>query len=401
MSHPVPRHAPGGNLPDGDEEARELQAFFQQQDPVDAAAAFWHTRQEQGLSAAEEAELGQWLARDAAHAAAFQRLDRGLAPLRALPAERLAVLRAANAGQAPLRTQPRVRESTAAGPLVREEPGHRPGQARGARPTRVLAWLWGGMARPAALALCCAFVLAVGMGWHAWRQPSFASDYATARGQRLDTALPDGSELALDAETRASVALYRGRRELRMDQGQVMLSVQPDSARPFHVLAGAARITVVGTRFSVRLRSTGADAGVVLVAVEEGRVRVSGVSAAGGAGAAADAEGPPLELAAGQSVRVSAAGGLGEVQAVSPRSVALWRKGLVHFENTSLAEVLVELERYGPTRLVVRDPAVAAMPLGGSYAIGRPDSFARVLPQILPVRLQALADGRTEIVRAD
>ena len=393
MTERSPRSAPRGALADMREEARELEAFFQQQDPVDVAAAHWHTRQEQGLDAAEAAELAQWLASDLRHAKALARLDRGLDLLRAMPADRLAALRSEKGvkGEGAASHAPSLARGSAGHGAGRS--GQPESRTHGAWPARALAWLWGGMARPATLALCCALVLAVGMGWFAWQQPTFTSSYATARGQRLNTALPDGSELTLDAETQASVALYRGRRELHMDEGQLMLHVQPDSARPFHVLAGAARITVVGTRFSVRYRSTGADAGAVLVAVEEGLVRVVGQ-------AGTDAEGPPLALAAGQSVRVSATGSLGEPAAVSARSVAMWRQGLVHFENTPLADVLVELERYGPTQLVVRDPVVAAMPLGGSYPIGRPDSFARVLPQILPVRLLPLADGRTEIVRA-
>src|SRR2546429_6224106 len=34
---------------------------------------------------------------------------------------------------------------------------------------------------------------------------------------------------------------------------------------------------------------------------------------------------------------------------------SLWRKGLIRFENTPLADALAELERYGPTGLVVHD----------------------------------------------
>ena len=97
---------------------------------------------------------------------------------------------------------------------------------------------------------------------------------------------------------------------------------------------------------------------------------------------------------------MSSSGVIGPVAAISPGSVALWRKGMVRFENATLADALLELERYAPTRLVIRDPAVAAMPIGGSYQIDRPGDFARVLPQILPVQLAAGADGKTEIVRA-
>ena len=238
--------------------------------------------------------------------------------------------------------------------------------------------------------------MAVGVGWHQWQQqPRFSSSYAAAPGQRLNATLPDGSDLAIDADTQARVTLYRDRREVRITEGQVMFSVAPDNDKPFHVLAGAARVTVVGTRFSVRYRSSGWEAGAVNVAVEQGRVRVVGSSATSDEGRR-----EPAELTAGQGVAVSPGGVVGQVAAVSPGSIALWRKGLVRFENTALADALLELERYGPTRLVIRDPAVAAMSIGGSYQIDRPGDFARVLTQILPVQLAPGADGKTEIVRA-
>lgn len=358
MSHTAPPPCP--TAPE-DEEAREMAAFFRAQDPVDVLAAEWHTRREQGLAPGEDAQLRQWLAASPAHAAAFERLDQSMALLRSLPADALA----AAARPAP----------------------HAPRRAAPAR-----AWR---LPRPALAAACGVAMLAAGLGWHqwqAWQQPTFTHGYATQTGQRLDATLPDGSKLLIDAGTRASVALYRDRREVRMEQGQALFQVAPDSERPFVVQAGPARVTVVGTRFSVRYRQDGTERGQVSVAVEEGRVRV----------AAADTEAtaaPPVELAAGQGVQVSPGGAVGAVAELPPGTVAPWRKGMVFFQNTALGDALRELERYGPTGLVVRDPAVAALPVGGSYRLDRPADFARVLPHILPVRLVAGADGTTEIAR--
>ena len=43
-------------------QVRELEEFFRGQNPIDLAAADWHTRMEQGLTAEEEAEFTEWLA---------------------------------------------------------------------------------------------------------------------------------------------------------------------------------------------------------------------------------------------------------------------------------------------------------------------------------------------------
>ncbi|GAA5233389.1 DUF4880 domain-containing protein [Verticiella sediminum] len=366
-------------------EARELEEYFRAQDPIDVAAAEWHTRREQGLTAAEQAEFEQWMAACPAHAAAFRRLDEGLAALRSLPADAIARVRASSCA-APTAVPARVGQAPRPG-AGRSDSGK--DARRGFSLNRALS-------RPALAALCCVAVLAGGLGWYQWQQPQvFADSYSVERGQREVVTLPDGTELAMDADTQAQVVLYRDRREVRIREGQIMFAVAPDSDKPFHVLAGPARVTVVGTRFCVRYRSAGMDAGAVNVAVEEGRVRVAGGHAPADGGPA-----PAVDLAAGQGLTVSPNGALGQAAAVAPSSIALWRKGLVRFENTPLADALLELERYGPTGLVIRNPAVAAMTIGGSYQIDRPGEFARMLTQILPVRLVQGPDGKTEIAAA-
>lgn len=367
------------------EEAREYEAFFRQQDPVNVAAVDWHTRWERGCSAAEQAALQHWLDANPAHAAAFARLDEGMAALRALPEAQTAQV---GQGHPPspshVTHHPGQAVKNAAGP-------ERAGQAAGGWSSSI-----GLQSRRSWLAFCCVAFLAIGIGWHQWDQGRvFSAKYAVERGQRQTLALPDGSELILDAETQVQVAFYRDRREVRIKEGQVMFAVAPDSGSPFQVLAGPARVTVVGTRFSVRYRLTGMDAETVNVAVEEGHVRVADArySPGGDSGSAVD-------LVAGQGLSMAANGHIGQVAELAPGSIAPWRKGLVRFENTPLGDALLELERYGPTGLVVRDPAIAAMSIGGSFQVARPEEFARMMTQILPVKLVPGAAGKAEIIVA-
>lgn len=205
--------------------------------------------------------------------------------------------------------------------------------------------------------------------------------------------LPDakdaGSRLQLDTATRLEARLYRDRREVRLHDGQAMFTVQPDSDRPFHVWAGALRITVVGTRFSVRQTASGLDAGQTVISVEEGRVRL--------ARAGADAALSTVELTAGQMVVADEAGRISPVTRVRAAVIAPWRDGRLSFDQTPLGQAIAEFERYGPTGLVVRDPAVAAWPVGGSYSVHQWQRFAATLPHVLPVRLEQRGD-HTEIV---
>jgi transmembrane sensor len=247
--------------------------------------------------------------------------------------------------------------------------------------------------RRALAAMAAVFAAAGGgwFGWEAWRsEPVFEQRYQTQRGQQLDVALPDGSQMRLDTATTAEVSLYRGRREVRLAEGQAMFTVQSDKARPFDVRAGGTRVTVVGTRFSVRYTpSIGRPE--VQVAVQEGRVRVA---------AASDAAAPAaIELAPGETVAADAQGRPGPVARIAPEGVAAWRGNRLSFDNLPLSAVLAELGRYGDVGIAVHDPAVAALPVTASVDLQRMGDFVRSLPQVLPVRLER-RQGTTEIVAA-
>lgn len=364
-------------------EAREYESFFRQQDPVNAAAVDWHTRLEQGLSSVEQDEFRQWLEASADHAAAFKALDQGMAVLRAIPAEEAAKVRAAQAFV------------SGTGISQSSLPSKAGGRNAGGRAEGGFSFA-GLQSRRAWLAFCCVVLLVVGIGWQQWdSQRVFSHHYVFERGQHQTVTLPDGSELAFDADTQAQVILYKDRREVHIQKGQIMFAVAPDREKPFDVLAGPARITVVGTQFSVRYRPEGMDANTVRVAVEQGHVRVGDARSRNPDGA--DAE---VDLVAGQGLVVSAEGVIGQAAVVAPGSIAPWRKGLVRFENTPLGDALRELERYGATGLTIRDPVVAAMPIGGSFQIGRPEVFAQMVTQILPVKLVRGEAGMTEITLA-
>lgn len=366
------------NTPAVPEDLLEFEAFALTQNPLDMEAATWAVRRRNGLDANGAAELRAWLDMDPQHAAALDDMDAMLGEVQQLPDDAVDTLKAGLA-------QP-------AGAQVRRAPV----AARPASPGR-RQWLlgWGAIVPQAAAAATAFSVVGGGwMGWDYWQQqPTFEQAFSTERGQRRMVNLPDakdaGSRLQLDTATRLEARLYRDRREVRLHDGQAMFTVQPDSDRPFHVWAGALRITVVGTRFSVRQTASGLDAGQTVISVEEGRVRL--------ARAGADAALGPVELTAGQMVVADEAGRISPVTRVRAAVIAPWRDGRLNFDQTPLDQAIAEFERYGPTGLVVRDPAVAAWPVGGSYSVHQWQRFAATLPHVLPVRLEQRGD-HTEIV---
>lgn len=382
-------------------EARELADYLAEQDPLDAQAALWAARRQDGLSAEEEAELQAWLAGDPARGTRLDELSGVLGQLDQLPPDDVAALKA---GLPVAPTQDRAVQG--ARPIAQEDfrPRSHTPQNSGRR-----QWLasWGRWLPQAAMAGMAA--MAVGGSWTGWshwqQQPTFMQSFATQRGQQLSVTLPEGSALRLDTDTRLDVAVYRDRREVHLPRGQVLFDVRHDPERPFHVVAGATRITVLGTRFSVRHTRSGLEVDGVSVVVEEGRVRVARIApqstATGPDAGLPTVETEGVELLAGQSVTADARGHLAPVSQLSDAAALAWRDGRIVLNDTPLRDAIAEFERYTDTQLVIRDPRVAALRLNGSFDLRQLNAFKRALPQALPVRLRSRQDGLTEVVAAD
>ena len=283
--------------------------------PLPEQALRWWVRSQQGLSAQEQHALDQWQAQSPAHQQAYaawqadwQALDQ-LSPVAVqhlrdqlahdLAAEAVRPPQAQTAASAQAASPPHLSHHRRAWSGLRAGAQAFP-QWLGAASTR---WAQGAVA--AALVLGTVFGVMEVVGWSPWQSPpQFAQAFAAPQGQQTQVQLPDGSLLRLDTDTQLDVALYAQRREVRLAQGQAMFQVQGDAARPFDVLAGPVRITVVGTRFAVRYTPGMAGYDGVRVAVEEGRVQMAASGAA------------PVLLTAGQQVVTDATGTLGPVVAV-------------------------------------------------------------------------------------
>lgn len=323
-------------------------------DSVEAQAAAWLLRAGEGLSIAQQAEFDQWLQSNSAHNDAWIRMQQTWHSLDRLRTEDIQRLREMDA---PRRRTAHVRK------------GPHP-SARGAHAVA--------HRRAYAMAVALSLIALIGVvGWHAWQAPVFTAQYSTLRGQQRQIDLPDGSHIVLDTASHIDVTLYRDHRDVRLLDGQAMFEVAHDAASPFQVDAAVARVTVLGTRFSVRRTTTGLAPQGVSVAVEQGHVRVQGVGATS----------EMAELLAGQGISSDDRGQLGSVHSM-PHQVATWRDTRVNFNDTPLAMALAEFERYGDTGLVIDDPVVAGMRITGSFDLKQPSSFASALTHTLPLRLR-------------
>lgn len=214
-----------------------------------------------------------------------------------------------------------------------------------------------------------------------WLNPAYRSEQlATAVGKRGTWTLGDGSEVTLNTGSELRVDYHLRSRQLYLTKGEALFRVAHSGWRSFFVYANRTTVQDIGTVFDVQNTVEGAR-----VIVLEGRVLVT---------AMAD-PGRPRPLEANQSAEVGA-GSLSGARRVDAGLSTLWRQGKLHFDNTPLADVTRELQRYrsGPIRLA---PDLVDLRITGQFDIDRIDQLLAMLPTLAPVAVRRDDDGGIRI----
>lgn len=197
-------------------------------------------------------------------------------------------------------------------------------------------------------------------------------------GERQAVRLADGSHVLLNTNTRLQAQVDAHRRHVRLMQGEAYFEVAHDAGRPFVIDAGDHRVTVLGTRFTVRV-----DRGLVQVKVVEGKVRLD---AASNTDLAQPAEAVltrnEVAIADQRQILVT------EKTAEQLSNDLSWRTGRLVLDQMTLAEAAVEFNRYNRQQLIINDPAVAQMRIGGSFDVGNVVAFIRLLQGGLGLKVQ-------------
>jgi transmembrane sensor len=203
--------------------------------------------------------------------------------------------------------------------------------------------------------------------------------YATAIGGHKTVTLDDGSLIELNTATVLRVS-DGGQRKVWLDRGEAYFQVKHDPARPFVVMASGHRVTDIGTKFMVRRNTASLE-----VAVVEGRVRF-------------DAADKPIQSATTLlnpgDVAVASAGSLSVIN--KPARILSdelgWRRGVLVFNHTTLAEAAAEFNRYNREKLAVFDPAVAHVTIGGTFQMDNIKDFVDLAQTVLGLRVEKRGD---------
>lgn len=312
-------------------------------DEVEQAAAAWLLRRDAPhWSAADETELGEWLTASTHHRVAFARLKsvwRETGRLKVLD------------------------------PMPATGSQALPGRSKSA--TRYKAY-----AVAAALVLMvCASVVAYFFG------SQEAPSYRTPVGGLVTVPMPDGSKITLNTDSEMTLQIDGRERRVNLKRGEAFFEVAPDPTRPFVVYANDQRVIAVGTKFAVRLESQ-----EVRVAVTEGLVRMERRSSLL----------DPAEQTASAPLLTP-----GTVASASDKQISLqqrpldsveqdlsWRLGYIVLRATALPDAIAEFNRYNARQLVLGDPALADIVVGGNFRADNIDGFVRLLREGFGIRAQ-------------
>ena len=301
---------------------------------VEECAAQWLERRScEDWSEANDVELETWLAQSPAHAVAFMRLEAAWNRT-----TRLAAL------QQPMRHPLKAAPQTSRVPVLK-----------------------------IAAAVLVTAAVSIGGSLLALHQEN--QTFATTIGGREALALGDGSKIELNTDTVLRMAQGSGQRKVWLDKGEAYFDIKHDASHPFVVMVAGHRITDLGTKFIVRQ--------------EEGRVEVKLLEGS----ARLDAnDGTPAHTAVLKPGDVAIA--TNDAMSVAKKPVKLlvselgWRRGVLMFDHTTLADAVAEFNRYNRRKVVIADPSVAKLEIGGTFPADDVTLFGRAAKTALGLHVE-------------
>lgn len=231
------------------------------------------------------------------------------------------------------------------------------------KPRRSTLGRWSGAL---AMAACLLLMISLGTGWQPMRwMDDLGADYVSAPGEIRTVTLADQSQVTLDADSAIAVDFSRGERHVQLRRGAGFFSVT-HTGEPFVVDAEKGQARVLGTQFEVRLQPHGAQ-----VTVLSGRVGVT-----------ADQNAEQQILTAGQQVTYGK-GTAEKLHSVDSEAQLAWRQGWLNYYKATLADVVQDLARYYPGRILILNDELAMRRVSGSFPSRNPQAVLSSLQGVL------------------
>ena len=202
-----------------------------------------------------------------------------------------------------------------------------------------------------------------------------AADYATGTGEQREVALDGGVLVQMNTQTRFDAApVQDGTAALVLLAGEAEFQAGLRGAARLRVQAGDGSVSAGSARFNIRL--FGQEVCVTCLA---GRLRVV-------------QNGNDAELAAGEQLRYRPAH-FGITRAVRAGEVSAWRQRLLVFKQSTLADVVAEVNRYRPGKLILNNEVLGKTRVQASFSLDRLDDVIALIQDAYGARVTRLPGG--------
>lgn len=201
----------------------------------------------------------------------------------------------------------------------------------------------------------------------------------TRHGEQRSVELPDHSVVHLNTESAVTVRYSQTQRLVVLDSGEAAFDVTHEPKRVFRVLAGAAEVVDVGTRFNVRLKS---DSTVVTV--------LAGQVAVAPAPGHREAQ-RPVMLGADQQISLTDGEWPVAPTPVDGERATAWLHRQIVFDHEPLERVAAEVNRYVTKPIAITEPALRSLEVSGVFSTDDAEEFLAFLRSLEGVRVEVTA----------
>jgi len=199
------------------------------------------------------------------------------------------------------------------------------------------------------------------------------ADARTGKGEQRNLALSDRINITLNTQTSVRTETLDGEaRGIDLISGEAAIEVRGGAT--FNVVAGVGRSTARQGQFEVRNLD-----GKVCVTCIQGAVRVVH-------------PGGTVELKPRQQT-IYDADALGRVADVEATGISAWRKGELIFRQAPLHQVIDEINRYRPGRVVLAAPSLRDSAVSGRFSIAALDGALLQLQHSFDLNARRLPGG--------
>jgi transmembrane sensor len=199
-----------------------------------------------------------------------------------------------------------------------------------------------------------------------------AADYRTGAGQQRSVTV--GVGLALELNTRTSINVQRnaeGIHAIDLVSGEVAVATDTEGVQHVVVSANGGQTTATSARFDVRC-----DSGTTSVTCLEGEVAVA-------------FRGQAVTLQESRQVSYGEAG-LGSAVAVNSAVVTAWRDGRLVFDGVPLAQVIADVNRYWPGRIILANQQLGHRAVDATLPLDRLDEIVVLMESAYGAKVTTL-----------